>query len=370
MADARPVAASDGVLLEVRDLKVHFPLGHSRMLARSGGAVRAVDCVTLQIRRGETLGLVGESGSGKTTFGRAVLRAIEPTAGRVIFHHGGTAIDVTALDRRGLRRVWQHMQMVFQDPYASLNPRMTVRDIIGEPLVAHRLARGKALEQRVVDIAGRCGLGIEHLGRYPHAFSGGQRQRIAIARALVLQPEFVVCDEPVSALDVSIQAQILNLLRALQRELGPAYLFISHDLAAVAYASDRVAVMYLGEVVELAPTEELYYRPKHPYTEALMAAIPAADPDAPTRPAPLAGERPDPADPPPGCRFHTRCRYADDLCRHVPPVLTEQAPGHFTACHYAGRLRLAGAFDQAASTRGPAAAQPLAPAIEGGNLAS
>jgi peptide/nickel transport system ATP-binding protein len=365
MVDGRPIDAGDGLLLELRDLKVHFPAHHSRVLPQAGGAVRAVDGVTLQIRRGETLGLVGESGSGKTTLGRAVLRAIEPTAGRVIFHRGSAAIDVTALDRRGLRGVWQHMQMVFQDPYASLNPRMTVRDIIGEPLVAHRLARGKALEQRVADIAGRCGLATEHLGRYPHAFSGGQRQRIAIARALVLQPEFVVCDEPVSALDVSIQAQILNLLRALQRELGPAYLFISHDLAAVAYASDRVAVMYLGEIVELAPTEDLYYRPKHPYTEALMAAIPAADPDAATRPAPLAGERPDPANPPPGCRFHTRCRYADELCRHVPPVLSEQAPGHFAACHHAGRLRLAGAFEQAAAT-----ARPLAQAIEGGNLAS
>jgi peptide/nickel transport system ATP-binding protein len=363
MADARPVAAADGVLLEVRDLKVHFPLARSRALARSGGAVRAVDGVTLQIRRGETLGLVGESGSGKTTFGRAVLRAIEPTAGRVIFHHGDAAIDVTALDRRGLRAVWQHMQMVFQDPYASLNPRMTVREIIGESLVAHRLARGKVLEQRVTDIAARCGLGVEHLGRYPHAFSGGQRQRIAIARALVLQPAFVVCDEPVSALDVSIQAQILNLLRTLQRELGPAYLFISHDLAAVAYASDRVAVMYLGEIVELAPTEELYYRPKHPYTEALMAAIPAADPDAVVRPAPLAGERPDPADPPPGCRFHTRCRYADALCRRQPPPLIELAPGHFAACHHAARLKLAGAFEQARAAGDPMA-QPLA--TEGG----
>jgi peptide/nickel transport system ATP-binding protein len=358
MAEA-PSIVSAGVLLEVQDLKVHFPLRHSSVLGRAAGAVRAVDGVTLQIRRGETLGLVGESGSGKTTLGRAVLRAVEPTSGRVIFHRGHSAIDVTALDRRGLRTAWQHMQMIFQDPYASLNPRMTVRDIVGEPLVAHRLARGKVLEQRVADIVTRCGLGMEHLGRYPHAFSGGQRQRIAIARALVLQPEFVVCDEPVSALDVSIQAQILNLLRALQRELGPAYLFISHDLAAVAYASHRVAVMYLGQIVELAPTEDLYYRPKHPYTEALMAAIPVADPDAAVRPAPLAGERPDPAAPPPGCRFHTRCRYADALCRRVPPALTEQAPGHFAACHHAVRLRLAGAFDQTEAAAGPAA-QPRA----------
>jgi len=352
MADSMP--PTDDILLEVQDLKVHFPVRRSTGMARSAQAVRAVDGVTLSIRRGETLGLVGESGSGKTTLGRAVLRAVEPTSGRVILHRDGATIDVTALNRRGLREVWQHMQMVFQDPYASLNPRMTVRDIIGEPLTANRLARGKALEHRVADIAARCGLGIEHLGRYPHAFSGGQRQRIAIARALVLQPEFVVCDEPVSALDVSIQAQILNLLRALQRELGPTYLFISHDLAAVAYASDRVAVMYLGQIVELAPTEDLYYRPRHPYTEALMAAIPLADPEAKVRPAPLAGERPDPSDPPPGCRFHTRCRYADALCRQAQPVLTEHAPGHFSACHYAGTLRLAGAFIQDDSAGRPA----------------
>ena len=362
MADAIPIASAAGALLEVDDLKVHFPLSPQHILGQSTGAVRAVDGVTLRIRRGETLGLVGESGSGKTTLGRAVLRAVNPTAGRVLFHHEGRAVDVTALDRRGLRAVWQHMQMVFQDPYASLNPRMTVRDIIGEPLVANRLARGKALEQRVAEIATRCGLAPEHLGRYPHAFSGGQRQRIAIARALVLQPAFVVCDEPVSALDVSIQAQILNLLRALQRELGPAYLFISHDLAAVAYASDRVAVMYLGQIVELAPTEELYYRPKHPYTEALMAAIPVADPDAARRPAPLAGERPDPANPPPGCRFHTRCRYADAVCRQVVPSLTEQSPGHLAACHHAGRLRLAGAFEQAEAPPSPSQLR----AIEGG----
>jgi peptide/nickel transport system ATP-binding protein len=308
--------------------------------------VRAVDGVTLRIRRGETLGLVGESGSGKTTLGRAVLRAVEPTGGQVVLHRRNGPVEVTALNRRDLRRTWQHMQMVFQDPYASLNPRMTVRDIIGEPLIANGIARGKELERRIADIAGHCGLAVEHLGRYPHAFSGGQRQRIAIARALILQPEFVVCDEPVSALDVSIQAQILNLLRALQRELGPAYLFISHDLAAVAYASDRVAVMYLGQIVELAPTEELYYRPKHPYTEALMAAIPAADPEAPVRPAPLAGERPDPANPPPGCRFNTRCAYATVVCRETPPSLAEVAPGHLAACHHAATLRLAGAFAQ------------------------
>jgi peptide/nickel transport system ATP-binding protein len=340
-------SAPGPLLLEIEDLKVYFPLGRNVSLGHTGGAVRAVDGVSLQIRRGETLGLVGESGSGKTTFGRAVLRAVEPTAGKIVQHRNGEKVDVMALDRRGLRAHWRHMQMIFQDPYASLNPRMTVREIIGEPLIAHRLARGAELERRVVEIAGRCGLAPEQLGRYPHAFSGGQRQRIAIARALILQPEFVVCDEPVSALDVSIQAQILNLLRALQRELGPAYLFISHDLAAVAYASDRVAVMYLGRVVEIAPTEDIYYRPKHPYTEALMAAIPLADPEAPRPPVPLAGERPDPANPPRGCRFHTRCPHAVELCRVAEPVLTELTPEHYAACHRAAELRLTGALNAA-----------------------
>jgi len=356
MDDLFDTAAAGGTLIELRDLKVHFPLRKAKFLEKSPGAVRAVDGVSLRIRRGETLGLVGESGSGKTTLGRAVLRAVEPTGGQVLFHRNGDAIDVTALNRRGLRRLWQDMQMIFQDPYASLNPRMSVRDIISEPLVANHLARGKVLEKRVADIAGKCGLATEHLSRYPHAFSGGQRQRIAIARALVLQPEFVVCDEPVSALDVSIQAQILNLLRTLQRELGLTYLFISHDLAAVAYASDRVAVMYLGQIVELATTEELYYRPKHPYTEALMAAIPAADPETQMRPAPLAGERPDPAAPPPGCRFQTRCPYADAQCRSEPPPLIELAPGHFAACHHTARLRLRGALQQEDA---PAAAEFL-----------
>ena len=342
---AEPLPLFDDVLVEVQDLKVHFPVHRSTALGRQSTSVRAVDGVSLRIRRGETLGLVGESGSGKTTLGRAVLRAVEPTSGRVVLHRSdGPDRGDGAQPPAGCGSVWQHMQMVFQDPYASLNPRMTVRDIIGEPLIANRLARGPELERRILDIAGRCGVAAEHLSRYPHAFSGGQRQRIAIARALILQPEFVVCDEPVSALDVSIQAQILNLLRALQRELGPAYLFISHDLAAVAYASDRVAVMYLGQIVELAPTEELYYRPKHPYTEALMAAIPVADPEAPMRPAPLAGERPDPVNPPPGCRFNTRCAYATALCREAPPPLTELAPGHLVACHHAATLRLVGAF--------------------------
>jgi len=333
------------VLLELQDIQVHFPIRQSATFGRVSGYVRAVDGVTIDIRQGETLGLVGESGSGKTTLGRAILRVVEPTAGSLLLHLDGKKIDLRALDRHGLRRVWRHMQLIFQDPFSSLSPRMTVRDIIGESLLVNGLAKGGELEGRVVDIVRRCGLDAEHLGRYPHAFSGGQRQRISIARALVMRPQFIVCDEPISALDVSIQAQILNLLKTLQQELGLTYLFIAHDLAAVAYACDRVAVMYLGQIVELADTQALYYEPRHPYTEALMSAIPVADPDATIRPVLLPGERPDPANPPAGCRFHTRCRYADAYCRASAPALRELVPGRWVACHHAERLSLKGALD-------------------------
>ncbi|MBL8702838.1 MAG: ATP-binding cassette domain-containing protein [Alphaproteobacteria bacterium] len=349
-------------VLQVEDLRVHFPIRRGSTFGRTTGVVRAVDGVSLDVRRGETLGLVGESGSGKTTLGRAVLRIVEPTGGRVRIRLDGEEIDMARLDRAGLRRAWRHMQLIFQDPYASLNPRMTVREIIGESLLVHGLARGDALEARVADIAARCGLDREHLGRYPHAFSGGQRQRISIARALVMRPEFIVCDEPISALDVSIQAQILTLLKSLQQELGLTYLFIAHDLAAVAYACDRVAVMYLGQIVEIAPTGALYYAPRHPYTEALMSAIPVPDPDAELRPIALDGERPDPASPPAGCRFHTRCRYADARCRRDVPALAAVAPGHLAACHHAASLTLVGARDHAeADVPGLGAAPPLAP---------
>ena len=334
-------------LLELRDIQVHFPIRRGATFGRVSGHVRAVDGVTIDIRQGETLGLVGESGSGKTTLGRAILRVIEPTAGSLLLHLDGNRINLRALDRKGLRRVWRHMQLIFQDPFSSLNPRMTVRDIIGESLLVNGLAKGGELEDRVVDIVRRCGLDAEHLGRYPHAFSGGQRQRISIARALVMRPQFIVCDEPISALDVSIQAQILNLLKTLQQELGLTYLFIAHDLAAVAYACDRVAVMYLGQIVEMANTQALYYEPKHPYTEALMSAIPVADPDATITPVLLPGERPDPANPPTGCRFHTRCRYAEASCRAAAPALRELVPGHWVACHFAERLTLRGALEHA-----------------------
>ncbi len=333
-------------LLSIEDLEVHFPIRRGATFGRTTGHVRAVDGASLEIRRGETLGLVGESGSGKTTLGRAVLRVVEPTGGRLTLHLEDREVDLRTVGKTELRSLWRHMQLIFQDPYASLNPRMTVRDIIGESLLVHGLARGSALEDKVVEVIRRCGLDSEHLGRYPHAFSGGQRQRISIARALILQPEFIVCDEPISALDVSIQAQILNLLKSLQQDLGLTYLFIAHDLAAVAYACDRVAVMYLGQIVELADTQKLYYTPKHPYTEALMSAIPVPDPDSRLRPVLLSGERPDPANPPPGCRFHTRCPHADARCRTEMPVLAPIGDGHLVACHHAASLSLQGAREQ------------------------
>ncbi len=336
-------------LLTVSNLKVYFPYGKTGMLGRPAGYVKAVDGVSFEIQRGETFGLVGESGSGKTTLGRAVLRAIEPTGGEIIYHRDGARIDIMSLDRGALRAMWRHMQMIFQDPYSSLNPRMTVRDVLSEPLIANKLAKGTELNDRVLDIARRCGLDVEHLSRYPHAFSGGQRQRIAIARALVLHPEFIVCDEPVSALDVSIQAQILNLLKDLQQQLELTFLFIAHDLAAVSYVCDRVAVMYLGQIVEVAPTEALYYSPKHPYTEALMSAIPEADPEQVMKPVLLEGERPSPANPPAGCRFHTRCRYATQICRELQPALQENEAGHLVACHRAEELTLKGALEQGPS---------------------
>ncbi len=364
MPETKPSVAELPPLLEVKDLTVYFPVRKKGLLGRQEGVLKAVDGVSFIIYRGETLGLVGESGSGKTTVGRAVLRAIEPTGGTVTLYQDGEAIDVGGLERRALRNLWRHMQMIFQDPYSSLNPRMTVADIIGEPLLVNNIARGSEITDRVVEIAGRCGFNVDHLNRYPHAFSGGQRQRVAIARALILNPAFVVCDEPVSALDVSIQAQVLNLLKELQERLDLTYLFIAHDLATVAYACDRVAVMYLGQLVEVASTEKLFYTPLHPYTEALMSAIPVADPDHEMHPVELKGERPNPADPPSGCRFRTRCRFATEQCATTMPGLTEVNPGHYAACHYAGELDLKGALDH------PGATAPRTPGNDPGGLAS
>ncbi len=333
-------------LIQVDDLKVHFPSGSPRLFGKPRSWVKAVDGVSLDIARGETFGLVGESGSGKTTLGRAILRLIKPTGGRISGVFNGQPVNISQLGFKALRRQWRHMQMVFQDPYASLNPRMTVKEIIGESLLVNKVASGRQLEKRVMDIASRCGLDTQQLSRYPHAFSGGQRQRIAIARALAIRPEFIVADEPVSSLDVSIQAQILNLLKDLQQELELTYLFIAHDLSAVAYACNRVAVMYLGRVVELARTENIYYTPKHPYTEALMSAIPGLDPDCPMQPVLLKGEQPNPSDPPSGCPFHPRCSYSDDeICANQKPGFHEISDGWFVACHFAGKLKLKGSKD-------------------------
>lgn len=329
-------------LLEIKDLKVHFPIRSEHFLGRVTKYVKAVDGVSFHIKKGETLGLVGESGSGKTTVGRAILRAIEPTAGQINFNVEGQMLDLAQYTEKEMRPLRKHLQLIFQDPYSSLNPRMTVRDIIAEPLVATKLAKGQEVDERVRSAAAHCKLNVEYLRRFPHAFSGGQRQRIGIARALVSQPQFIVCDESVSALDVSIQAEILNLLMDLQAEFGFTYLFIAHDLSVVAHISKRVAVMYLGQFVELAPTEELFHKPKHPYTEALMSAIPETDPDQEMSPIPLEGEIPSPINPPPGCHFHTRCPYAEDKCRTEIPQWREIKPGHFVGCHFADTLTLKG----------------------------
>jgi len=329
-------------LIEVRNLKKYFPIRRGAF-GTAKKVVKAVDDISFFIYRGETFGLVGESGSGKTTTGRLVLRAYEPTSGSTIYHLAGQEpVDVAKLTKKELWDFRKHAQMIFQDPYSSLNPRMTVRDIIAEPLIATHSARGEEVTKRLSETARRCQLSIEHLRRYPHAFSGGQRQRIGIARALVLRPAFIVCDEPVSALDVSIQAQILNLLKDLQAELNLTYLFIAHDLSVVEHICNRVGVMYLGQMFEMAETQELFNHPLHPYTEALMSAIPEADPDIVMQPVHLSGEIPSPIDPPPGCPFHPRCHYAQDICSQARPEWVEYEPGHFAACHFADSLQLKG----------------------------
>ena len=330
------------ILLEIKDLKVHFPIRSKRLFGGTTEYVKAVDGVSFYIEKGETLGLVGESGSGKTTVGRSILRAIDPTEGQVTFNFNGQIVDLTQLQGKNLRAFRRHMQLIFQDPYSSLNPRMTVRDIIAEPLVAAKLVPRKEVDGRVLETAELCRLNLEYLRRFPHAFSGGQRQRIGIARALVSRPQFIVCDESVSALDVSIQAEILNLLVDLQAEFGLTYLFIAHDLSVVAHISKRVAVMYLGRFVEFAPTNELFYAPKHPYTEALMSAIPEVDPDIEMTPVHLEGEIPSPVNPPSGCHFHTRCPYVQDVCKTDVPVWQEIEPERFVACHFADSLQLQG----------------------------
>ncbi len=335
------MAASD-TLLRVTDLKKHFPI-YSRgiFLRRAIGYVKAVDGVSFTIGRGEVLGLVGESGCGKTTTGRVILRADTPTAGEILFSDPDKGpIDLAKLNRDQLRNIWRNVQLIFQDPYSSLNPRMTLEQIVGEPLRNYGILSGDALRDRVAELLRLVGLRPEYMSRYPHAFSGGQRQRIGIARALALNPQMIICDEPVSALDVSIQAQILNLLKDLREQFQLTYLFISHDLSVVRHLSDRVAVMYVGKIVEIAETELLFNDIQHPYTEALLSSAPTPDPRVVRKRVLLQGEVPDPANPPGGCYFHPRCQYAQKQCRVEAPPLRETKPGHWAACHFSEKLTL------------------------------
>jgi peptide/nickel transport system ATP-binding protein len=334
-------AAAKPLLLDVKGLKKYFPIRRG-VLQKTVGHVKAVDDVTFFLHEGETLSLVGESGCGKTTTSRCILRAITPTAGQILLHDAGKVVDVATIPKGDLRLLRRQMQMIFQDPFSSLNPRMTLRDIVGEPLFVHGVGSAQERDDRVVELLHLVGLRPEYMQRYPHAFSGGQRQRIGIARALALNPRLIVADEPVSALDVSVQAQILNLLLELQDRLGLTVLFVAHDLSVVKHISERVAVMYVGRIVETAPTEELFAAPKHPYTEALMSAVPIPDPRLRSERIVLQGEVADPANTPPGCHFHPRCKYATALCSRETPVQEEVAPRHFVRCHRARELTLRG----------------------------
>lgn len=324
------------VLLKADNLKKHFPIKKG-LLSREIGQVKAVDGVSFEVFEGETLGIVGESGCGKSTTGRMLMRLIEPTEGSVIFN----GKDVTALSAKQLREARRDMQMVFQDPYASLNPRHTVAQILEEPLIVHNIGTKQDRKQKVMQLLKTVGLSEYHANRYPHQFSGGQRQRIGIARALMTNPKLIIADEPVSALDVSIQAQVLNLMQQLQQDLKLTYIFIAHDLGVVRHISDRVGVMYLGKVVELATSESLYEEPRHPYTQALLAAVPVPDPDFVKETTMLQGDIPSPSNPPSGCTFHTRCPFAKEVCKQQVPALQQVSEGHAVACHlYDGNVTM------------------------------
>jgi oligopeptide transport system ATP-binding protein len=352
--------ADDDVLLRADHVKKYFPIRDGIVIQREIARVHAVDDVSLEVRAGETLGLVGESGCGKSTLGRCIIRLHDLTGGSVVFE----GRDISRLSRRALRPVRREMQMVFQDPYASLNPRKRVGTILADPLHIHNQGNRKQIKKRVQELLELVGLSPEHLNRYPHEFSGGQRQRIGVARALALHPRLIIADEPVSALDVSIRAQVINLLDDLQEELNLTYIFIAHDLGVVRHVSDRIAVMYLGKIVESSPAEELYQRPVHPYTEALLSAVPIPDPDLSDRREQivLEGDVPSPIVPPSGCRFHPRCRYATEICaEQEPPLVAHGSGGHMAACHHPlsfGKDAAAGVATPAAAASGPAPADP------------
>lgn len=337
----------DDYLLEVKNLKKHFPIKKG-FFSRIVNYVKAVDGVSFYLRKGETLGLVGESGCGKTTTGRTIIRSYMPTGGEIWFKDADLGrVEVASLGKEQLKTVRRDMQMMFQDPFSSLNPRMNLLQLVGEPLLVNNVSKGQELEDRVAELLKLVGLRPEYMTRYPHAFSGGQRQRIGIARALALNPHLLICDEPVSALDVSIQAQILNLMQDLQEHLNLTYLFVAHDLSVVEHISDRVAVMYVGKIVETASTEDLFSKPLHPYTEALLGSVPKPDPLARTKPIVLEGDVPSPADPPTGCYFHPRCPYSDGKrCIQETPDLREVSTGRFVSCHYAEQFDLQGVYGQ------------------------
>ncbi len=342
-APANGAAVERKVLLQVQDLQMHFPVKRG-FFRRTVGHIKAVDGVTFSIRQGETFGLVGESGCGKSTTGRCIVRLLDPTGGTITYHHKQSGpVRLENLSAQEMRPYRRDLQIMFQDPYASLNPRLTLKHIVGEPLVVNQAYRGKQLEERVAQLLRSVGLSPEHMNRYPHAFSGGQRQRIGLARALALNPEFIVADEPVSALDVSVQAQVLNLIEDLQEQFNLTYLFIAHNMSVIKHVCDQVAVMYVGKIVETGTTKQIFANPLHPYTEALLSAIPKPDPRAKRSRIILEGDVPNPANPPKGCHFHPRCRYAQAICANEEPPLRELESGHQAACHFAEELQLVGA---------------------------